>query len=47
MINDKNEKLTIKLNPFQEKPIIGIRIVDKEYADSLAKGIIHFTDPSV
>ena len=47
MANDKNEKLTIKLNPFQEKPVIGIRIVDKEYADSLAKGIIHFTDPSV
>lgn len=47
MVNDKNKKLTIELNPFQQKPIIGIRIVDKEYADSLAKGIIHFTNPSV
>lgn len=45
-IREEN-KTTIKLNPFQEKPIIGLRIVDAEFAESLSKGVIHFSNPSI
>lgn len=39
--------ITIKLNPKRELPVIGIRIIDKEYADDfVSKGIIHFSCPS-
>lgn len=37
----------IQLNPQKELPIIGVRIIDDQFADDfIKKGIIHFSNPS-
>lgn len=36
----------IKLNPQQEFPIMGVKLVDKEFADAFVnQGVVHFSDP--
>lgn len=39
---------TVKLNPTQELPVIGVKITEEMYAEQFVhNGVIHFSDPSV
>ncbi len=39
---------TIKLNPQKELPVIGVKIIDEQYAsDFINKGVIHFSNPKI
>lgn len=42
------DKETIKLNPHKEFPVIGLKIVEEQYADDFVnKGSIHFSSPKI
>ena len=43
---NKAKPIIVRLNPKQELPIIGIKIIDERFAlDFVKKGIIHFSNP--
>jgi len=46
--NIENAMIRIKLNPRREMPVIGIKIMDKKYAEGFVKeGVVHFSSPGV